>query len=314
MITLISPPLKVINAAGAITNQAAITQWEKDDNLATHYIYDSCCEEQQHTLLTCETAHAMWLSLTNKYQQNTVERRQNLQQELLNYQYLPENNVRAHVEAIKLLTLEFKKAGGTFDDEAVCNKIITSLPPSYDHFLTSWESCPVAARTLDDLITRLDREEIRVNRKYGTERSPQDKAYFSLQSAFLQLKGTRAPPQIALSACNNKSFTTLPYRDTSQRNPPPGSSRGRCPWCRIIGHEEKDCEHKKNGTIACTHCGICGHEEKNCNRRKREQSRNSSRRSRSPEERNQNIYRGYTAKRRSRSRSRSPSGRKSIAY
>ena len=223
----------MVNAAGAITNQAAITQWDRDDNLATHYIYDSCCEEQQHTLLTCETAHAMWLSLTNKYQQNTVERRQNLQQELLNYQYLPENTVRAHVEAIKLLTLEFKKAGGVFDDEAICNKIITSLPPSYDHFLTSWESCPVAARTLDDLITRLDREETRVKRKYGTERSPEDKAFFS---AHLQLKGVRASPQLALSSRSDKPFATLPHRDSYQGKQTPGSSHsrsrpnGRCPW------------------------------------------------------------------------------------
>jgi len=41
-----------VRVAGEVTNQAAIDKWMKDDNRAIHYLYDTCDEEQQQSLLT----------------------------------------------------------------------------------------------------------------------------------------------------------------------------------------------------------------------------------------------------------------------
>ncbi|KZR97416.1 putative Copia protein (Gag-int-pol protein), partial [Daphnia magna] len=165
-----------------VTNQADINKWDKDDNLALGYLFNTCSEEQQNSLLTCDTAHSVWNSLTSRYQQNTVERRQSLQQDFLNYRFKPEHTVRYHIEAIKLLVQQFKDAGGLADDDGTCNKIITSLPPSYNNFLTAWESSPILERTLANLVTRLDREESRKHNCNGGELSADDKAYFGFPS------------------------------------------------------------------------------------------------------------------------------------
>lgn len=190
----------------------------------------------------------MWTSLTNRYQQNTVERRQTLQQDFLTYTYNPEHSVLAHIEAVKLLVQQFKDVGGTIDDEGTCNKIITSLPPSYDHFPTSWEGTPVAQRTLDDLTARLDREEGRNKRKYQGERSPEDKAFFGLPYALAAAPGS-------FSNSHRGSHRAPPYQNrgrgrgfSNQRAPPnesPGTSRStsssRCPYCNIMGHTVDEC-------------------------------------------------------------------------
>lgn len=76
-----------------VTNQEAIDKWIHDDNLAQHYLFNTCNEQQQPSLLTCTSAHAIWLSLTSRYQQKTAERRQSLGQELLNYKFRPDNGM-----------------------------------------------------------------------------------------------------------------------------------------------------------------------------------------------------------------------------
>ncbi len=136
-----------------VSNQEAIDKWIHDVNLAQHYLFNTCNEQQQRSLLTCTSAHAIWLSLTSRYQQKTAERRQSLGQELLNYKFRPDNGVRSNIEAIKLRIQQFKEAGGLMNEEDTQSRIINSLPPSYDSFITSWESVAIAETTFDTLTT-----------------------------------------------------------------------------------------------------------------------------------------------------------------
>ena len=154
--------------------------------MATHYLFNTCNEDQQQSLLTCESAHAIWTSVTNQFQQGTIERRQSLQQEFLNYKFKPEHDVRAHVEAIKLIAKQCVDAGGQCDDETKCNRIVTSLPPSYFHFVTTWENTPMAERTLVNLTRRLCRLEDRLKSLNGGKRSHDDQAFFGETSGLHQ--------------------------------------------------------------------------------------------------------------------------------
>jgi hypothetical protein len=107
---------------GVVTNQPAIGQWVKDDNLAQSYLFNTCNEEQQNSLLTREMAHSILNSHTSRYQQNNVESRKSLQQDFLNYRFKPEHTGRSHIEAIKLLVHQFKDAGGLADDDGTSIK------------------------------------------------------------------------------------------------------------------------------------------------------------------------------------------------
>ena len=46
--TRLKPPPILSNAVPpVVTNQAEIDKWDQDDNLAMHYLFDSCNQEQQ---------------------------------------------------------------------------------------------------------------------------------------------------------------------------------------------------------------------------------------------------------------------------
>lgn len=235
-----------------VTNQEAIDKWNHDDNLAQHYLFNTCNEEQQRSLLTCTSAHAIWLSLTSRYQQNTAERRLSLGQELLNYKLRPDNGVRAHIEAIKLLTQQFKEAGGTMNEEDTQSRIINSLPPSYDSFITSWESVTIAERTFDTLTTRLMRQEEKMNLRSRGERIHEDKAPVHFKSL---PRGNNRPGPYALR--NRNRF--------GGRN----NKSGRCSYCQIFGHSEENFLHKNSGSLPCNFCKIFGHQEDDCYRKQR---------------------------------------------
>ncbi|KZS06469.1 Copia (Gag-int-pol)-like protein, partial [Daphnia magna] len=254
------------NDAAVVTNQEAIDKWVHDDNLAQHSLFNTCNEEQQRSLLTCTSAHAIWLSLTSRYQQNTAERRQSLGQELLNYKFRPDNGVRAHIEAIKLLIQQFKEAGGTMNEEDTQSRIINSLPTSYDSFITSWESVTIAERTLDTLTTRLMRQEEKMNLRSRGERSHEDKAFFG-----------ELPPH-SLTNQAPVHFKSLPRGNNRpgpyalrNRNRFGGRNNksGRCSYCQIFRHSEENCLHKNSGSLPCNFCKIFGHQEDDCYRKQR---------------------------------------------
>jgi hypothetical protein len=156
-----------LKPAATDTNAADVTKWIKDDILAQRFLFDTCNEEQQQSLLTCESSNAMWLSITSQYQQGTAERRQSLNQAFLNYKFKADHSVRTHIEAIKLLAKNYKDAGGQTTEDEIINRILTSLPPSYDNFIAPWESTAKAERTLANLTTRLCSQEERTNLRSG---------------------------------------------------------------------------------------------------------------------------------------------------
>ena len=247
--------LQEIREGLIISNQAAIDQWKKDENLATHYLFNTCNEEQQQSLLTCESAHAIWTSVTNQFQQGAIERRQSLQQEFLNYKFKPEHDVRAHVEAIKLIAKQCVDAGGQCDDETKCNRIVTSLPPSNFHFVTTWENTFMAERTLVKLTRRLCRLEDRFKSLNGGQRSHDDQAFFGETNGSQQLP---TPP--TTQSRDQQRYCPYPLTEREvfgggNRNPRFATSNqgngttrryGRCWYCNYFGHGEKECRFKRD--------------------------------------------------------------------
>ena len=126
-----------------VTNQALINKWNQYDNLAMHYLFDSCNQEQQRSLLTCQTAREIWISLTSRYQQNSTERKLSLVKEFLNYKLKPELCMRAHIESIKLIAQQIREAGGVMYDEEIYGKTLT-IPAILHYFRCSFESYPIA--------------------------------------------------------------------------------------------------------------------------------------------------------------------------
>ena len=215
------------------------------------YIFETCNEEQQQNLLTCETSHDMWLSITSQHQQGTAERRQSLNQSFLNYKFESEHSFRTHVESIKLLAKSYSDAGGIIDDAQICKKVLTSLPPSYDHFRTSWECMTDADKTLIALMTKLCSQEERLNLRTGGQKSSDDKAFF----------GEIPAPQSTL--------TNAPLQDRGRGNPrrfQGGRSRSRGRGRPIEGRNSRfaDSNGSSRKRGRCFNCGRPGHWADEC--------------------------------------------------
>jgi hypothetical protein len=228
-----------------------IDKWVRDDTHAMRYIFETCNEEQQQNLLTCETSHDMWLSITSQHQQGTAERRQYLNQSFLNYKFKSEHSVRSHVKSIKLLAKNYRDAGGIIDYAQICNKVLTSLPPSYDHFRTSWKCMTDADKTLIALMTKLCIQEERLNLRTGGQKSSDDKAFFGEISA-PQSTSIHAPSQDR-GRGNFRRFRGGRNRSRGRGRPIEGRNsrfansngssrkRGRCFNCGRSAHWADDC-------------------------------------------------------------------------
>jgi hypothetical protein len=222
-----------------------IERWVRDDTHAMRYIFETCNEEQQQNLLTCETSHDMGLSITSQHQQGTAERRQSLNQSFLNYKFKSEHSVRAHVESIKLLAKNYSDAGGIIDDAQICNKVLTSLPPSYDHFRTSWECMTDADKTLIALMTKLCSQEERLNLRTGEQKSSDDLAFFGEIPA------------------HQSTFTHAPSQDRGYGNPQRfQGGRGRPIEGPNSRFEDSNGSSRKRGR--CNNCGRPGHWADDC--------------------------------------------------
>jgi hypothetical protein len=190
----------------------------------------------------------MWLSITSQYQQGTAERRQSLNQAFLNYKFKADHSVRTHIEAIKLLAKNYKDAGGQTTEDEIINRILTSLPPSYDNFIAPWESTAKAERTLANLTTRLCSQEERTNLRSGGQKSTDDKAFFG-----------ETPQQSSRSASNPNSNRAANRRF---RPYPRGRGRGRGLGNRNVRFAEANGSPRRQGK--CWNCNGTGHWQNEC--------------------------------------------------
>ncbi len=171
--------------------------------------------------------------------------------DFLTFKFNPEKGVRAHVEAVKLLSKQTKDAGGETSEEATINKIITSLPACYNNFQTSWESAPIDQRTLANLTTRLVNEEERNQwRTKEADKSSDSKALFMIpstsqssstsdhQTPFPQSRG-RWRGRGRGRRYNNRSTRFAASNQGAPRR------QGECWHCGWYGHWEKECRNKK---------------------------------------------------------------------
>lgn len=75
------------------------------------------------------------------------------------------------ISQIEELVKQLSDLGQKVESSMVVTKILMSLPPSYNHFHSAWESTVEANQTLDNLRTRLMIEEKRSNSQETGEES-----------------------------------------------------------------------------------------------------------------------------------------------
>ena len=84
-----------------------------------------------------------------------------------------------HIQGIEKLATQLKNLGIPATTDQIMTKIVGTLPSSFRHFSSVWESVPRDERTITHLTSRLLIEE-ETNRRYGiNEADPEDLTSFS---------------------------------------------------------------------------------------------------------------------------------------
>lgn len=171
------------------------------------------------------------------------------------------------VAAVEQMAAQLKDLDSPLSDVQIMAKIIMSMPPSFRHFMSAWDSVPEADKTIADLTARLVKEETmtKLVNKGGTD--PVDAAYFSGSNP----ESSKVDNHQALAA-NYPSYH--PFSSSSRRGYPGlrGAYRG------VFSHYNRGNRGNYRGRggeswTVCHHCHFPGHTIAQCRKKKREDQR-----------------------------------------
>lgn len=72
------------------------------------------------------------------------------------------DDIATHISKVQELEQRLKTLGESISDEMVITKILMTLPPTMNYFVSAWESTIGTSRTIANLTSRLVAEEIRL--------------------------------------------------------------------------------------------------------------------------------------------------------
>lgn len=186
----------------------AISEWDKLDRFAQKAIVTSVGATPLLHIMNCETAADMWEKLLSVYEQKSESSLHLAQQRFYSYTKDPADSIAVHISKVQEITQQLKRLGEEVSESMIITKILMTLPSTYNHFFSAWESTTTGSKTLSNLTARLLVEESRMSSQDSSE-------------------------QVALVAKK-----VYPNQKTNV-----GTKRkvGACFYCKKEGHWKKDC-------------------------------------------------------------------------
>lgn len=198
--------------------QSQLSAWKLKDGKAQKFIANTLTPETMLHIMTCESAAEMWDTLKGTFESKTETSIHMLLQDWFRSSKDPADNMATHIAKIQDLAHRLKALGESISSSSIMTKILMTLPPTFAHFCTAWESTSVDERTLTNLISRLTMEEKRL--------------------------GTQEKPEIVGALTSNAGSSTRGFRDVRGRGRGSRRKPGSCNYCGIRGHWEKECRTK----------------------------------------------------------------------
>ena len=212
-------PAPIEDANHVITNAVAIKTWKQRDIAAQTFICSTIDQQPLKPIMNCRTAADMWNRLLTQHEQKARENRHFLQEKFFSYTFDKSNDVMSHISTIESLAARLNDIGVAVDDQQIITKIICTLPPSFRHAVSVWDSVPENEKTIALLTARLLKEET-MNKLYGTT-EVLDSAFYAKRDGN-QNHGRR-----------RGSFQGG-HRHRQER---------KCDGCGKFGHLQRDCWH-----------------------------------------------------------------------
>ncbi|KMQ94008.1 copia protein [Lasius niger] len=112
-------------------------------------------------IINCESATEMWNKLKSVYEQKSEASIHMLQQMWYSAKMSRKDNIASHVAKLEDIAHKLEVIGDKVSDNMIITKLLMTLPHSYNHFVSAWESAAQTERTLANLTSMLTIEEMR---------------------------------------------------------------------------------------------------------------------------------------------------------
>ncbi|CAH2090994.1 unnamed protein product [Euphydryas editha] len=236
---------EVVTSKRPVTdNRKALEEWDDLDRKAQEVIVLRVEESILSYLTTCTSSNEMWEKLQNIFESKSKVGLHLIQQRFYNLQI--EAPMTKFISTVEEIVSTLKSFNEEISEKMVVTKILLSLPDTYKHFISAWESVRVEEQTLSNLTIRLIVEEER------------HKASEVESSAALLTKHGSA----------RSGFRK--YKNKSESDGANLSASGKCFERGKPGHFKRDCRNRK-----CNFCGKLGHTYSNCRARQSHKPNNA---------------------------------------
>lgn len=135
---------------------------KKNDVKARNFVAAHLHKDVLTKVSTCETASELWSKLLTVYESANPINLTRLHKEFFAYKMDENDDISAHVAKVDNMALQLKQLGKPVDEEAIKAKILDGLPDEYSGFETAWDSVAPERQTMQELVQRLLKEEMRI--------------------------------------------------------------------------------------------------------------------------------------------------------
>ncbi|GLV33604.1 hypothetical protein CBL_21229, partial [Carabus blaptoides fortunei] len=191
-----------------------VKAWIKNE--AQKWIVTSVSEQNMVHLMVCESSEQMWKRLEAVHGRSSEAAVNTAMQKFYGLKY-DGDSIAKHIAKVEELAHQLNTMGEKITNNMMINKILSTLPPSFDHFHSAWDS--TQEKTMESLLTRLLLEEERINSRNKDE---------SVESNALVARKF------------DKNIGGRCWEDRS------GYKSGTCFNCGKKGHWKNECRSKRN--------------------------------------------------------------------
>lgn len=167
--------------------------------------------------MNLKTANEMWMRLHSLYELKNSTSVHLLLQKFFEYKMEPGTNIATHVSTIEEMARQLEDLGHKQTEVSLITKVLHSLPSSYRHILSAWDSVPQNEQTMANLLPRLLKEELLND---------------NMSKLKLEDKG---------SAAMYSKHTKMHKASPSDEQKPRVKFSGQCHHCGKKGHKKSAC-------------------------------------------------------------------------
>lgn len=154
-------PIGVPNEGDLALYERNLAAWKKADAIVQKVIATSVGEQPMLHIINCASGQQMWQKLSDVYEQRSESNIHMLQQKWYGTSIEGNDSIATYIAKLEDIAHRLNLLEEQIPESMIITKILMSLPQSYRHFVSAWESSPIAERTLVNLTSRLTIEESR---------------------------------------------------------------------------------------------------------------------------------------------------------